>query len=104
LIGRVCWESVLKGKGVQEGWSLLKMEVLEAQKQALPLCCQMRHQGRRLAWRNQGTFSEAPGEKDSTYCGRRDRHLGDSTNKLLGYGGRKSERQKPSLNSTLPLW
>jgi len=24
LVGRVTWESVLKGKGIQEGWMLLK--------------------------------------------------------------------------------
>lgn len=28
---RVPWESVLKDKGVQEGWTLLKKEALEAQ-------------------------------------------------------------------------
>ena len=29
LVGRVTWDSVLKGKGVQEGWLLLKKGVLE---------------------------------------------------------------------------
>ena len=27
LVGRVPWESVLKGRGAQEGWMLLKKEV-----------------------------------------------------------------------------
>jgi len=39
LIGRLPWDAVLKGKGVQEGWSLLKKEVLKAKKQAIPMCC-----------------------------------------------------------------
>ena len=31
LAARVPWESLLKGKGVQEAWTLLKMEILKAQ-------------------------------------------------------------------------
>jgi len=46
----------------------------------------------------QETFSEAPGEKESTCCGRSDRQLCESTKKLLGYVGKKLERQKSSLN------
>jgi len=42
LVGRVPWDSVLKSKVVQEGWSLLKKEVLEAQEQAVALCCERR--------------------------------------------------------------
>ena len=38
LVGRVSWDSVLKVKGVQEGWSLLKKE------QATP--CATRRAGR----------------------------------------------------------
>ena len=34
LVARVPWESLLKGKGVQEAWTLLKVEILKAQKQA----------------------------------------------------------------------
>jgi len=34
LVGRVPWDSILEGKGFQEGWLLLKKEVLEAQEQA----------------------------------------------------------------------
>ena len=36
LVARVPWESLLKVKGVQEAWMLLKMEILKAQKQAVP--------------------------------------------------------------------
>jgi len=52
----------------------------------------------------QGSLPETPGEKKSTSCGRRDGHLGKSTKKLLEYTERKLERQKPSLNSTWPLF
>ena len=37
LVGKVLWESVLKGKEVQEGWMLLKKEVLKAQEKAVPV-------------------------------------------------------------------
>ena len=52
LVGRVPWESVLMGRGVQEHWTLLKKEVLKAQKQAVPVCHKMGRWGRRPAWLN----------------------------------------------------
>ncbi|KAM9591180.1 uncharacterized protein ACIBXB_006077 isoform 1-T3 [Morphnus guianensis] len=39
LVERVPWETVLKGKGVQEGWTFFKKEILMAQDQAIPMCC-----------------------------------------------------------------
>ena len=38
LVDRVPWEAVLKGKGVQEGWTFFKKEILKAQEQAIPRC------------------------------------------------------------------
>jgi len=38
LVDRDPWEAVLKGKGVQESWTLFKEEVLKAQELAIPLC------------------------------------------------------------------
>ena len=35
LVARVPWESLLKGKGVQEAWMLLKTEILKVQEQAV---------------------------------------------------------------------
>ena len=35
-VARVPWESLLKGKGVQEAWMFFKMEILKAQKQTVP--------------------------------------------------------------------
>ena len=37
LVERVPWETVLKGKGVQEGWTFFKKEILMAQDQAIPM-------------------------------------------------------------------
>ncbi|KAK4811010.1 hypothetical protein QYF61_015714 [Mycteria americana] len=36
LVERVPWEAALMGKGVQEGWTFFKEEVLKAQEQAIP--------------------------------------------------------------------
>ncbi|KAK4816398.1 hypothetical protein QYF61_016715 [Mycteria americana] len=52
LVDRVPWETVLKGKQIQEGWAFFKKEVLKAQEQAVPMCCKMNWRGRRLAWLN----------------------------------------------------
>lgn len=38
LINIVSWEAVLTGKGVQEGWSFFKREILKAEEQAVPIC------------------------------------------------------------------
>ena len=45
LVARVPWESLLKGKGVQEAWTLLKMEILKAREQAVPECCYLMQRG-----------------------------------------------------------
>ncbi|KAF1505046.1 hypothetical protein FQV18_0002366, partial [Eudyptula minor novaehollandiae] len=52
LVERVPWETVLKGKGVQEGWTIFKKEVLKAQEQAVPVCRKKNRWGRRPAWLN----------------------------------------------------
>ncbi|KAK4820905.1 hypothetical protein QYF61_008137 [Mycteria americana] len=50
LVERVPWEAALKGKGVQEGWTFFKEEVLKAQERAVPRCQKMSRRGRRPAW------------------------------------------------------
>jgi len=45
LVERVPWERVLKGKGVQAGWTFFKEEVLKAQKQAVPTCRKRNQRG-----------------------------------------------------------
>jgi len=52
LVDGVPWARVLKGKGVQAGWTFFKEEVLKAQEQAVPICRKMNQQGRRPAWLN----------------------------------------------------
>ena len=52
LVERLPWERVLKRKGVQEGWTLFKEEVLKDQKQAVPVCWQTNCRGRPPAWLN----------------------------------------------------
>jgi len=46
LVERIPWDRVLKGKGVQAGWTFFKREVLMAQEQAVPVCCKANWQGR----------------------------------------------------------
>ncbi|KAM9591475.1 uncharacterized protein ACIBXB_006271 [Morphnus guianensis] len=52
LVERVPWETVLKGKGVQEGWTFFKKEILMAQDQAIPMCRKSNRRGKRPAWLN----------------------------------------------------
>jgi len=46
LVERVPWERVLKNRGVQEGWTFFKEEVLKAQEQAVPMCHKRNRRGR----------------------------------------------------------
>jgi len=57
LVDRVPWEAVLKGKAVQEGWTLLK-EILKAQEQAVPMCQKTRQRARGTAWLNRELWLE----------------------------------------------
>ncbi|KAK4806905.1 hypothetical protein QYF61_012626 [Mycteria americana] len=50
LVDSVPWEAALMGKGVQEGWTFFKEEVLKAQERALPRCRKTSRRGRRPAW------------------------------------------------------
>ncbi|KAK4826884.1 hypothetical protein QYF61_012072 [Mycteria americana] len=50
LVERVPWEAALMGKGVQEGWTFFKEEVLKAQEWAVPRCQKTSRWGRRPAW------------------------------------------------------
>ncbi|KAK4828050.1 hypothetical protein QYF61_023088 [Mycteria americana] len=58
LVERVPWEAALKGKGVQEGWTFFKEEVLKAQEQAVPRCRKTSRRGRRPAWLNRELWLE----------------------------------------------
>jgi len=52
LVERVPWDRVLKGKGVQEGWTFFKEEVLKTQEQAVPMCRKTNRWGRGPTWLN----------------------------------------------------
>ncbi|XP_071886556.1 uncharacterized protein [Anas platyrhynchos] len=58
LVGRVPWEVVLKGRGVQEGWALLKREILMVQERSVPTCPKTSRRGRRPAWLNRELWLE----------------------------------------------
>ncbi|KAK4830361.1 hypothetical protein QYF61_010138 [Mycteria americana] len=58
LVERVPWEAALKGKGVQEGWTFFKEEVLKAQERAVPRCRKTSWRGRRPAWLNRELWLE----------------------------------------------
>ncbi|KAK4815791.1 hypothetical protein QYF61_007231 [Mycteria americana] len=58
LVERVPWEAALKGKGVQEGWTFFKEEVLKAQEQAVPTSRKTSWWGRRPAWLNRELWLE----------------------------------------------
>ncbi|KAK4825574.1 LOW QUALITY PROTEIN: hypothetical protein QYF61_000573 [Mycteria americana] len=58
LVERVPWEAALKGKGVQEGWTFFKEEVLKAQERAVPRCRKTSQRGRRPAWLNRELWLE----------------------------------------------
>ena len=103
LVGGVCWDSVLESKRVQDGWVLFKKEVLKVQEQAVPLSHKMSRHGRRLAWMNRELFLRLQEKKGIYLLWKKGGEPGKNTKKLLRCAGRKSERQKPSLNSTWPL-
>ncbi|GAB0179901.1 hypothetical protein GRJ2_000455400 [Grus japonensis] len=58
LFRRVPWESAFEGLGVHKCWSIVKNHLLEAQEQAILLCCKSSNQGRRPAWLNREIFVE----------------------------------------------
>ena len=89
LYKKLPWERVLKGKGLQEGWTLLKEEVL-------------RHRNRLSQYATSWTGGEddRPGWTgsccwDSTTYGRKGTWLKWSTGVSLARAKRKSKRQKP---------
>ena len=52
LPGGIPWVRALKGRGVQECWSLFKHHFLHAHERCVPLRKKSRKRGRRPAWMN----------------------------------------------------
>lgn len=46
LVERVPWGTVLRGKGIQQGWTFFRKDVLEAQELTVPMCCKMNWWGK----------------------------------------------------------
>jgi len=96
LVERVPGERVLKGKGVQAGWTFFKVEVLKTQEQVVPMCRKTNQWGRRLAWLNRELLLGLRKKGGPTTYGRKGRQLKRSTGVLLRHAERKLESQKPS--------
>ena len=75
LVGRVPWEAVLKGRGVQEGWALLRKEILKAQEQTVPTCPKMNQCRRRLTWLNRSLWLELRKKRGFLIFGKEGRPL-----------------------------
>jgi len=96
LVERIPWEKVLKGKVVQEGWTLFKQVVLKAQEQAVPTCHKTKRRERRPAWLNREFLLGLRKKEGSTTHGSKGRQRKRSVGLSLGCAVRKLERQKPS--------
>jgi len=58
LLGGIPWAKALKGRGVQECWSLFKRDFLHAQERCIPLRKKSSKGGRRPAWLNKELLVE----------------------------------------------
>jgi len=75
LVDSVPRQRVLKGKGVQEGWTIFKEEVSKAQERAVPMCCKTNQQGRRPACLNRELLQGLRKKGASTTYGRKGKGL-----------------------------
>jgi len=82
LVDRDCWEAVLKRKGVQEGWTFFKKEILKVQEQAVPMHQKMSQVGGRLAWLNREFDWNSGKNGEFMNFGRRGRKLRRTTRML----------------------
>jgi len=58
LLGEIPWARALKGRGVQECWSLFKHHFLHAQERCIPLRKKSTEGGKRPAWMNKELLAE----------------------------------------------
>lgn len=63
----VPWESLQKGKGIQEAWVLLKKEVSKAREQTVPESHKASRRGRRPTWVNQELLLRLQEKKKKVY-------------------------------------
>ncbi|XP_065440587.1 mitoferrin-1 isoform X1 [Chrysemys picta bellii] len=65
LIGKVPWESRLRGKTTEESWQFFKGKLLRAQKQAIPLVRKDRKCCKRPPWLNHEILHDLKNKKES---------------------------------------
>ncbi|XP_064908670.1 uncharacterized protein LOC135578557 [Columba livia] len=63
LVQSIPWETMLKNKGGQEGWTCFKQVILSAQEQAIPVCRKASWRGRQPAWLNREILNEIRNKK-----------------------------------------
>ena len=98
----VPWESLLKDKGVQETWTLLKTEIFKVQEQAVPESHKVSQRGRRPAWMNQ-ELSLKLQEKKRVYVLWKKGQAISGNYKEVAKICREEVRKPKALNSDCPL-
>ncbi|KFV67237.1 hypothetical protein N307_09347, partial [Dryobates pubescens] len=63
LTQNVPWDTDLKNKGAQEGWTCFKKEILKAQEQAVPMCRNKSCRDSQPAWMGNELLKELRGKK-----------------------------------------
>uniref|UniRef100_A0A8C2SLP0 Reverse transcriptase domain-containing protein n=1 Tax=Coturnix japonica TaxID=93934 RepID=A0A8C2SLP0_COTJA len=101
LVGAVPWCSVLANKGVQDGWLLLKKEVLKAQEQAVPLSRKMSWWGRRPTWMNRELFLRLQEKKRIYHLWKEGRATQNDYKEAAKMCRRKIREAKAQLESKL---
>lgn len=81
---RIPWEALLKGRGVQERWTLLKDELLTAQEYAVPMCWKMSQKGRRTAWLNRDLWLELGKKKKNYEMWKKERTTQEDYKEVIG--------------------
>ncbi|KAK4824299.1 LOW QUALITY PROTEIN: hypothetical protein QYF61_013044 [Mycteria americana] len=101
LVDRVPWEAVLKGKGVQEGWTFFKKEILKAQEQAVSMCQKMSRRGRRPAWLNRELWLELRKKRRVYDLWRKGQATQEDYMHVMGLCRKKIRRAKTQLELNL---
>jgi len=96
LLEKVPWETFLKGKWVQEGWTFFKVVVLKAQEQTVPTCHKTNGRGRQLAWLNRELLLGLRKKRRVYDLSKKGQVTQEEYRISLGHAERKLERQKPS--------
>ncbi|KAK4817900.1 hypothetical protein QYF61_002284 [Mycteria americana] len=102
LVDRVLWEAVLKGKGVQEGWTFFKKEILKAQEQAVPICQKTSQKGGRPAWLNRELWLELRKKRRVYDLWKKGQATQEDYKDVMRFCREKIRRAKAHLELNLP--